>query len=168
MAGKKKGKRRAAKSAQAKVDVVNIGNKIWLAGLGALARVQSDGPKLFETLVEEGSDVQDRTRESTERALRDTMKNVRGAVDARVDDMRGRASETWDNIEKIFQARVQKALQQLGVPTAHEIRSLTRKVDELTRSVQGLASAKRDGRAAGERRRARAQQPATTQEGAAV
>jgi poly(hydroxyalkanoate) granule-associated protein len=149
----KKGKRRVAKSTPAKMDVLDVGHKVWLAGLGALARVQSEGPKLFESLVEEGAVVHERTRDTTQRALEKMMKGVRGKVDARIDLARDRAGETWDNLEKMFQTRVQTAMRQLGVPTGHEIRSLSRKVDELTRSVQGLSRPKRDGRATSERRR---------------
>jgi poly(hydroxyalkanoate) granule-associated protein len=120
------------------VGIVNVGHQIWLAGLGALARAQSEGPKLFESLVEEGSAVHEHRREATQRAVKEAWEGVRGAIDTRTESVRGKASETWDNLEKIFQSRVQKALQQLGVPTTQEIHSLSRKVNELTRSVQEL------------------------------
>ena len=142
MAARKKVKRQTAKGASTKFDVVDVGHKIWLAGLGALARAQNEGPKLFESLVEEGSAVQERTLETTERAFKSAIADVRGAAEERMSDLRGRANETWDNVEKIFQSRVQKALQQLGMPTSQEIRSLTRKVDELTRSVGSLGTTK--------------------------
>ena len=140
MAVQRKRKRVASKGKQAssKFNVADIGHKVWLAGLGALARTQSEGPKLFERLVEEGSVVHERTRDSAERAVRSALDEAREAIDTRMEGMRDKASETWDSIEKIFQSRVQKALEQLGVPTAQEIRSLSRKVDELTRSVQSL------------------------------
>ena len=147
MAAKRKGARAAKKrSAVSKFNVVNVGHKVWLAGLGALARAQSEGPKVFESLVKEGSAVHERARDSTEEAVKHAYEGVRGAVDARMEAAREKASDTMENIEKIFQSRVQKALRQLGVPTAHEIRALSRKVDELTRSVQALASTKRDSK----------------------
>jgi poly(hydroxyalkanoate) granule-associated protein len=95
---------------------------------------------MFEALVEEGSVVHERVRDTTERAFNRAITEVRGAADERISSLRGRVDETWDNVEKIFQSRVQKALQQIGVPTSHEIRALTRKVDELTRSVEGLGA----------------------------
>lgn len=162
MAVQKKGKRAARKKAQSKqekLNVMDIGHKVWLAGLGALARAQSDGPKLFEALVADGAKLHARALETTQRtvqsavgelrgAVDDRMEDVRGLIDARMEEVRDRASETWDNIEKIFETRVQAALKQLGVPTANEIRSLSRKVEDLTKSVNRLAPTKREARSA--------------------
>ena len=162
MAAKRKSARAARKPAAAsKFNVVNVGHKVWLAGLGALARAQSEGPKVFESLVKEGSAVHERARDSTEEAVKNAYESVREAVDARVEAAREKASDTMENIEKIFQSRVQKALRQLGVPTAQEIRALSRKVDELTRSVQALTSTKRTGKSL-EQRAASAASQATT------
>jgi poly(hydroxyalkanoate) granule-associated protein len=143
MAAAKKGKRRAAKRTPAQFNVAQVGHKVWLAGLGALARAQNEGPKLFESLVEEGSAVHERARDVTENAFKKAITEARGVADERVTALRGKANETWDNVEKIFQSRVHKALQQLGMPTSQEIRALTRKVDELTRGVEGLAKRER-------------------------
>jgi hypothetical protein len=89
-------------------------------------------------------------------------------VDTRVDAARGRASDAIENLEKVFQARVQKALQQVGVPTSHEIEDLSRKVHELTRSVQQLTRSGRTTRAkASAGRRARGAQPAAEHSAAA-
>ncbi len=141
----KKGKRRAAKPA-AKVDVVEFGHSVWLAGLGAVSRASTEGPKLFESLVEEGAMFQEQVRDNTGRALKDAMSQIRGSADDRVAAIRGKAGDTWDNVEKIFQSRVQRALQQIGMPSSQEIRALTRKVDELTHAVE--SARKRDRRGA--------------------
>lgn len=133
-----KSKAKAA-AAQTKNLIIDSAQNIWLAGLGAMARAQKKGPKLFESLVEEGSRVNKRTRDAAEEALTNAMAGVRGQIGERVEGVRDRASETWDNIEKIFQSRVHKALRQLGVPTSGDINALTRKVNELTKSVESLA-----------------------------
>lgn len=138
----KKGKRRAKRAAD-KTEVIEFGQKVWLAGLGAFARARSEGPKLFEALVEEGSAVQDQTRDATQQAFKDAMSQMRGAADKRLATIRGKANDTWDSMEKIFQSRVHKALQQLGMPTSQEIRALTRKVDELTHGVEALSKRER-------------------------
>jgi poly(hydroxyalkanoate) granule associated protein phasin len=41
--------------------------KIWLAGLGALERAKSEGPKMFDTLVEQGRGLGARARDAIER-----------------------------------------------------------------------------------------------------
>lgn len=156
MAAQKKGKGSRARSAATArgESAAGVAHQIWLAGLGALARAQSEGPKMFESLAAEGAVIQERGRRATEAAVKGAVTGVRTAVDARVDAVRGRASDAIENIEKVFQARVQKALQQVGVPTTHEIDNLSRKVTELTRSVQALT---RGGRSAGRPARAKTQ-----------
>jgi len=137
----RKPKRAKAKSkaAQPKNLFVNSAHQVWLAGLGALSRAQKDGPKVFDSLVAEGEKVHNRTRDAAEEALENAMQGIRGTIDERVEGVRDRASETWDNIEKIFQSRVHKALRQLGVPTAADISALSRKVNELNKNVEALA-----------------------------
>lgn len=66
------------------------------------------------------------------------------------------ANQTWDSLELLFQNRVQQALTRIGVPTADEVRALTRRVVELNDSVKTLSRK----RAAGARRAARAKRAA--------
>jgi poly(hydroxyalkanoate) granule-associated protein len=162
---KSKGKRASAQPRGALANVIDVGQQIWLAGLGAVARAQREGPKLFESLVAEGSEFQQDQRENVQERTSDMLQNLRSQLDSRTAGVRGKATETIDNLEGILQARVLKALQQLGVPTSHEIDALARKVKELNRSVQALTQAK-SGAAGGRKGTA----PATpaNQEGAAV
>ncbi len=140
----KKGKRRTAKKAP-KLDVLDFGLNVWLAGLGAVSRARMEGPKLFDSLVEEGAAFQEQARENTQRALSQALTQMRGMADERVNSIRGKAGATWENVEKIFQSRVQKALQDLGMPTSQQIRALSRNVDELTRAVESLRKRDRRG-----------------------
>jgi poly(hydroxyalkanoate) granule-associated protein len=142
MAAKKKGKRAPAKANGAIANVIGMGHQVWLAGLGALARAQHEGPKLFESLVEEGSAIEQRQRTNVRHLAQGAWKGLREEIDTRTAAARGKASEAMENLEEIFQARVQKALQQLGMPTSHEIGALSRKVNELNRSVQALTRTK--------------------------
>jgi len=68
---------------------------------------------------------------------------------------RDQASETWDNLELLFQTRVQGALQQLGIPSGDEIRLLARRVAELNDSVQELlqSPARRPAEGSGTRKK---------------
>ena len=66
-------------------------------------------------------------------------------MQAQLGSARDQASETWDNLEALFQSRVHKAMHQLGVPTAEEIRVLTRRVAELNATVQDPVGASRRG-----------------------
>ncbi|HEX4969763.1 MAG TPA: phasin family protein [Steroidobacteraceae bacterium] len=142
MAARKKGKRKSTPAKGTMAQTIDTGHRIWLAGLGALVRTQREGPKLFNTLVEEGSAIEQRQRTNAQHLIKGAWDNLRETVDDRTAGVRTKASETIDNLEEIFQNRVQKALQQLGMPTSHEIGALSRKVNELNRSVQALTRSK--------------------------
>lgn len=114
-------------------------SQIWTAGVGALSRAQAGGTKLFEELLREGSKLHGGGLDAAQKVVMQAFQGAQQSVNRRVDDVRGQATETWDNLEKIFQTRVQRALHQLGMPTVEEITALTRKVDQLANAVDKLA-----------------------------
>lgn len=108
--------------------------QIWLAGVGAFGRAQAEGAKLFEALVKEGLSL-----EKTARGFAGGRADfVRDAVENHVGQARERATDTWDKLEKVFEDRVSRALNRLGVPRHDDVRTLTAKVDELSREVRKL------------------------------
>jgi len=70
--------------------------------------------------------------------IRDVFESAADSMQDRVSSARDQAQETWDNLEALFQKRVHKALQQIGVPTSTEIELLTRRVAELSAAVTAL------------------------------
>lgn len=74
------------------------------------------------------------------RRVRDAFESAQETLQSRVGGAREQAQETWDNLEALFQSRVQKALRQIGVPNADEVRLLTRRVAELNEAVKKLAA----------------------------
>lgn len=113
--------------------------QIWLAGVGAFGRAQAEGTRLFEGLVKDGLGLEKTARGfATARA-----QNARAAVETTVGQTRERASETWERFEKVIEDRVQRTLQQLGVPAQDEVQALRTEVEALRRQVQA-----RDARAA--------------------
>jgi poly(hydroxyalkanoate) granule-associated protein len=107
---------------------------IWLAGLGAFAKVSSEGGKLFETLVKEGEKVEERTREVAEGALE--------AAREQTGETRGRMIETWDKLEQIFEDRLNRVLGRLGVPSSDDLRELTQRIDALQARLDELGRAR--------------------------
>ncbi|MCS7101391.1 MAG: phasin family protein, partial [Burkholderiaceae bacterium] len=105
--------------------------QIWLAGLGAFAKTQEEGRKVFEALVKEGSAIQKRTVKLTEEKLAE----VSGKFAKVAGQLQEQADGTWDKLERVFEQRVERALGRLGVPTSREIAALTRRVEELTAEV---------------------------------
>ena len=105
-------------------------HQIWLAGLGAFAKTQEEGARMFESLVQEGRVVEERTRKVAESKMSE--------VSASVDKATRQATATWDKLEQVFEDRVARALHRLGVPTNKDIQSLAKRVEELNDSVQQL------------------------------
>jgi len=145
MAVRKKGKLGGAAPAQKAGRGTNplySAQQIWSAGLGAMSRAQAGGTRFFEDLVHEGARLQGGALTTAQKVVMQAFEGAQKSVNRRVGDVKGQATETWDNLEKIFQTRVQRALHQLGMPTAEEIGDLARKVNQLTHSVEKLAAAR--------------------------
>ncbi|HTZ66660.1 MAG TPA: phasin family protein [Roseiarcus sp.] len=106
------------------VKVRESANQIWLAGLGAFAKAQQEGVKMFETLVAEGERFQERTKM---------------AADERIAEMRTKATGTWDKLEQVFEERVARALHSLSVPSRKDVDVLSRRVAELTEIAKKLS-----------------------------
>ena len=101
--------------------------QIWLAGLGAFAKAQEEGGKVFDALVKEGENIQSKTRKVT---------------DEKIAQVAGRAAGTWDRLEQVFEDRVARALGSLGVPSKKDIDKLSKRVVELTAVVHALTEEK--------------------------
>lgn len=114
--------------------IVESAQHIWLAGLGAFAKAQDEGTRLFEALVREGVSLEQKTRKVTA----SKADEARGAVEAAVGQVKERSQETWDKLEKVFESRVSRALNRLGIPGSAELKSLTTRVEELAREVNML------------------------------
>ncbi len=109
--------------------------QIWQAGLGAFAKAQAEGSKAFEALVKEGSMFQRKTQSAAEEKVNEATSRMSSMAN----DISARATGQWDKLENIFEERVAKALQKLGVPSAKDVQALIVRVDELNRHVQALA-----------------------------
>jgi len=114
--------------------IMESAQQIWLAGLGAFSKAQGEGGKLFETLMREGTSLEQKTR----KIATGKVGEVRGAVETGVTQVRERTQETWDKLEQVFENRVSRALSNLGVPGRKELDELIKRVEELNREVKRL------------------------------
>jgi len=103
-------------------------NQIWLAGLGAFAKAQAEGQKVFDSLVAEGQRVQEETKT---------------AADERIAEIKSRGAGAWDKLEKVFEDRVARALHSLNVPTRKDIDTLSKRVAELTEATNKMMDEKK-------------------------
>jgi poly(hydroxyalkanoate) granule-associated protein len=115
--------------------IMESAQQIWLAGMGAFGRAQQEGTKLFETLVKEGMNLEKHTRN----LATGKVDEVRGVVEKNVGQVRERAADTWDRLEKVFEERVQRALNRLGVPSREDLQGLSKRVDQLNAELRKLS-----------------------------
>lgn len=113
--------------------------QIWLAGLGAFSKAQEGGGKVFESLMKEGLSIQRKTQAVAEEKI--------SAATSKISDMatmaggiQSSAGQQWDKLENIFEDRVVKALNKLGVPSEQDMHALVARLDELNKTVQKISS----------------------------
>ncbi|SFR39583.1 poly(hydroxyalkanoate) granule-associated protein [Marinobacter gudaonensis] len=97
--------------------------QIWLAGLGAYTKAEEDTGRFFDRLVQEGEQLESKTRGVVEKQIK--------SVEDRVEGVRERATGTWDRLENMFDERVSGALKRLGIHRREDIESLERRIEAL-------------------------------------
>jgi poly(hydroxyalkanoate) granule-associated protein len=115
------------KDSQLSATIRESAQQIWLAGLGAFAKAQQEGNKVYDALIREGEAIQQKTRKVTE---------------DKVTEMAAKATGTWDKLEQVFENRVARSLHSLGVPTRDEVAALTKRIAELKAELDKLNTAK--------------------------
>src|SRR5450830_1302040 len=114
--------------------VEEYSRKIWLAGLGVYSKIDSDGSKLFETLVKDG--------EKAEKLTKSTVGKQVDAAKATAGSAKSKLSDKWGELEGAFDKRLHSAISRLGVPSRSEVKALHSKVDTLTKQIEKLTGAK--------------------------
>jgi poly(hydroxyalkanoate) granule-associated protein len=128
--------------------VKDSAQQIWLAGMGAFSKAQAEGGKAFEQLMKQGLELQKKTQGLAEErisAVTSKMTAVAGGVG-------DKAGAQWDKLESIFEQRVEKALNKMGVPSKKDIESLIARIDELSAKVGGKPAVKTAVKAAPKRK----------------
>ena len=126
----------AKSGAQLSGTVKDSAQQIWLAGLGAFSKAQEEGGKVFEALVKEGMSIQRKTQAAAEEKISEATNRMASMAT----DISSKASGQWDKLEGIFEERVSRALNKLGVPSAKDIDVLIARIDELNRNVAKLSA----------------------------
>ena len=121
--------------------VLDSAQQIWLAGLGAFAKAKAEGGKVFDTLVKQGEQIEKHTRTVAEATIETAKEQATKTM--------GMASGKFDKLEQVFEDRVHKSLNRLGVLTSKDVEALSAQVAELSDAVRSLLSqAKRPAKAA--------------------
>lgn len=134
MADKKAASANGLLDGQLASTIKDSAQQIWLAGLGAFAKAQEEGGKVFEALVKEGVTLQKRTQAVAE----DRIGGVTNKMSHMADGITGKAGQQWDKLESIFEERVARAQNKLGVPSRKDYDALVDRIEALTAAVSRL------------------------------
>ena len=131
-------KKKIATGTNALIDVKSYARKIWLAGLGAYAKVGSEGAEYFKELVKTGQHIESKGKKVVIEQL--------GAANSQIDQVKselfgvkGRVEVQLDKVESAFDSRVGSALNRIGIPSKHDVETLSAKLDELTALLERVA-----------------------------
>jgi poly(hydroxyalkanoate) granule-associated protein len=102
-------------------------HQIWLAGLGAMAKAQEQGSKAIEALVNDGLAFQRKSQAEAQQRLHEATERLTHMAT----DFGQQTSVRVDRLEHLFEDRVAKALQRLGMPTLYDLQALTERVSQL-------------------------------------
>lgn len=98
--------------------------KVWLAGLGALAQAEKQGGKLFKTLVKKGKKYE-------------VLIPIAGdAVKDSVKAARKQANDAFQGMETAFDRQVKAAMKRAGVASKKDIDALKKEIERLKKSAK--------------------------------
>ncbi|PNB75916.1 poly(3-hydroxyalkanoate) granule-associated protein PhaI [Pseudomonas sp. GW456-E7] len=119
-------------------DVKSYARKIWLAGLGAYAKVGQEGSEYFQELIKAGQVVEKKGKKVVASKLEAANAEI-VEVKSEVSTFKGRVEVQLDKVEKAFDTRVASALNRIGIPSKHDVETLSAKLDELTALLERVA-----------------------------
>ena len=119
-------------------ELTRRGRDVWLAGLGALATVEEEGSKAFNTLVERGKDYESKGRKQIESAISQASKQRDEAISEVEDASEGARQYIFNTVDR--------ALDRFGVATRSELDKLEGQVGRLTQKVDALTNALKENK----------------------
>jgi poly(hydroxyalkanoate) granule-associated protein len=112
---------------RARQELFNAGRSLWLASLGAIAEADEAGQKLFDRLVERGRPLDERQRKT---------------VEAFTDRANGAMREAGKLFQDTLEYESRQVLKKVGVLTREDLRTLSARLDILSKQIDEYAAAK--------------------------
>lgn len=131
-------KKKADVQSSALTEAKVYARKIWLAGLGAYAKVGQEGREYFKDLVKTGQGVESKGKKRLDAQLEAANGQI-DTVKSSVSGVKGKVEVQLDKVEKAFDARVASALNRIGFASKHDVETLSAKLDELTALLERVA-----------------------------
>jgi poly(hydroxyalkanoate) granule-associated protein len=120
------------------VEVRSYARKIWLAGLGAYAKAGKEGLGYVKELIKAGEGVEKDGKKVINKELKAANSHIEDAK-GEVALVKGKVEVQLDKLEKLFDTRVASALNRIGIPSKHDVDTLSAKLDKLTALVERAA-----------------------------
>ncbi len=104
-------------------DFQDSANQLWLASLGVISSAQEESEKVFDNLVKQGQDFENKTSQGVRQQVQ--------VAESRIQNIRNRAEQSLEKLEEAFELRVKQLLQKLGIPTREDLQLLNQQIEEL-------------------------------------
>jgi len=125
--------------------VTESAQKVWLAGLGAVAKAQANSGKIVETLADQAGVLVAEGKKIEARVKSVAMAKAKEAQSAAKSFAKTKSAETVQTLGKlegVFEARVSKTLNTFGIPSSKQVRELIVRMEELQSSLKQLKRAR--------------------------
>lgn len=119
-------------------DVRLYARKVWLAGLGAYSWAGQEGAEYFKELVKVGEQAEEKAKKIIDEKVEAANSEIDSAKNE-LTSVKGRVEVQLDKIESAFDRRVASALNRIGIPSKHDVETLSAKLDELTALLERVA-----------------------------
>ncbi|WP_426142281.1 phasin family protein [Pseudomonas sp. DWP3-1-2] len=122
-------------------DVRLYARKIWLAGLGAYSWAEQEGSEYIKELIRTGEE----TEKKAKHVIDEKVEAANSEIMALTDDVVEVAEDVENRLERIenaFDRRVASALHRIGIPSRHDVETLSAKLDGLTALLERVANKK--------------------------
>lgn len=125
--------------------VAESAQKVWLAGLGAVAKAQANSGKIVESLadqagmlVAEGKKIEARVVSAATAKAKEAQAAAKSFAKAKSAE----TAQTLGKLEGVFEERVSKTLNTFGIPSSKQVRELIVRMEELQSSLNQLKRAR--------------------------
>ncbi|WP_341521669.1 phasin family protein [Pseudomonas sp. G.S.17] len=115
--------------------------KIWLAGLGAYSWAEQEGSEYIKELIRTGEETEKKARQVIDEKVEAANSEIMAFTDD-VAEVADDVESRLDKIENAFDRRVASALNRIGIPSRHDVETLSAKLDGLTALLERVVNKK--------------------------
>ena len=138
----KTGKRQAGAHKAGARSAADVLRETWEATIKSLSAAEAELQKQVRALMKGkglGAEAADRLRSLGHRLDKERRKLGR-EIESRVSSLQARMQKERKSMTRALDDTVKSALAAMNIPSRHEIHELTRKVDELSRKIDGMGA----------------------------